>query len=162
MSQEEAYRILGISHYATMEEIKKAYRILCKQCHPDKNASPEALQKYLQVQNAYEWIVKMGWYRTTNTVSNSAKPGQTGKIIGDPSLSKQYRDLQIRTAQTRRFEEERKKRLKEKEEKHRKELEQQMKARKLPSEKEAEKWEKIALEREAERIAEIIQKLMEL
>ena len=102
MSQEEAYRILGISHYATMEEIKKAYRILCKQCHPDKNASPEALQKYLQVQNAYEWIVKMGWYRTTNTVSNSAKPGQTGKIIGDPSLSKQYRDLQIRTAQTRR------------------------------------------------------------
>ena len=162
MSREEAYCILGISHYATIEEIKKAYRMLCKQLHPDKNPSPDALQKYLQVQNAYEWIIKMGWYRSTSAVSDSAKTCQTGKIIGDPSLSKQYRDLQIRAAQTRRFEEERKKRLKEKEEKHRKELEQQMKARKLPSEREAQKWEKIALEREAERIAEIIQKLMEL
>lgn len=162
MSQEEAYRILEISHYATMDEIKKAYRTLCKQFHPDKNSSPEALQKYLQVQNAYEWIVKMGWYRTINTFSNSTKVSHTGKIIGNPSLSKQYLDLQIRAAQTRRFKEERKKQLIEREKRYRKEFEQQIKARKLPSEREAEKWEKIALEREAERIAKIIQKFMEL
>lgn len=162
MSQEEAYRILGISHFATKEEIKKAYRILCKQSHPDKNPSPDALQQYLAVQNAYESIMNMGWYRITDATSKSAVTPRTGKIIGNPNLTKQYNDLQFRATQVRKLEEERKKRLKEKEEKRKQELEKQMKARKLPSEREAEKWEKIALEKEAERIAQIIQKLMEL
>ena len=35
-------------------------------------------------------------------------------------------------------------------------------ARKLPSQREAEKWKKIEMQREAERIAEIIKQLMAL
>lgn len=48
------YAILGISKQATEDEIKKAYRKLALQYHPDKNKSPEAEEKFKLVAEAYE------------------------------------------------------------------------------------------------------------
>lgn len=48
------YAILGISKNATEDEIKKAYRKLALQYHPDKNKSPGAEEKFKQVSEAYE------------------------------------------------------------------------------------------------------------
>lgn len=159
MSREEAYQILGLYGYVTKTDVKKAYRILCKNLHPDKNPSSQALERYLAVQTAYQIILQMGWYQPDIPV---VKPAVSGKIIGDPSMTKRYQELQFKERQTRRLKEEQRKRMEEKEAKRKQELEAQMKARKLPSEREAEKWKKIELEREAARIAQLIQKLMEL
>lgn len=47
------YKILGVSRNATKEEIKKAYRKLALQWHPDKNKSPDAHHKFIEINEAY-------------------------------------------------------------------------------------------------------------
>ena len=48
------FRSLGISEGADKSEIKKAYRKLAKQYHPDINKTPEAEEKFKEINAAYE------------------------------------------------------------------------------------------------------------
>ena len=48
------YEILNIEASASEEDIKKAYRLLAKQYHPDKNKSPDAEEKFKEINEAYE------------------------------------------------------------------------------------------------------------
>ncbi|XP_056632006.1 dnaJ homolog shv [Diorhabda sublineata] len=49
------YKILGISKSASLHDIKKAYRKLAKELHPDKNKDdPNASQKFHDIGAAYE------------------------------------------------------------------------------------------------------------
>jgi len=49
------YQILGVEPSATITEIKKAYRKLAHQFHPDKNASdPYAAAHFAEIKQAYE------------------------------------------------------------------------------------------------------------
>ena len=53
----DCYRILGVSKAATGEEIKKAYRRLAKQHHPDKNnGDPEGESQFKDINQAYQII----------------------------------------------------------------------------------------------------------
>lgn len=54
---DDPYKVLGVSPDASDEEIKKAYRKLAKQYHPDLNpGDTEAAKKMQQVNAAYEQI----------------------------------------------------------------------------------------------------------
>lgn len=48
------YEILGVGKTATQEEIKKAYRKLALQYHPDRNKTKEGEAKFKEVTKAYE------------------------------------------------------------------------------------------------------------
>lgn len=48
------YKILNISHKATNEEIKKSYRRLALQYHPDRNKDPKRNIMFLEVNEAYQ------------------------------------------------------------------------------------------------------------
>lgn len=48
------YETLGVSREATPEEIKKAYRRLARELHPDVNPSEEASEKFKAVTHAYD------------------------------------------------------------------------------------------------------------
>lgn len=48
------YEVLGISKSASEAEIKRAYRKLAKQYHPDVNKDPGAEEKFKEIQEAYE------------------------------------------------------------------------------------------------------------
>jgi len=53
-NKKDYYEVLGISKSASKEEIKKSYRALAKQYHPDKNKSADAETKFKETQEAYE------------------------------------------------------------------------------------------------------------
>lgn len=54
MASSDYYGDLGVSKTATAEEIKKAYRKLALEYHPDRNKSKEAEIKFKEVTKAYE------------------------------------------------------------------------------------------------------------
>ncbi|HJU57896.1 MAG TPA: molecular chaperone DnaJ [Actinomycetota bacterium] len=50
----DLYEILGVPRDASTEEIKKAYRRLAREHHPDVNADPAAEERFKEVAAAYE------------------------------------------------------------------------------------------------------------
>ncbi len=65
------YEILGVSKNASLEEIKKKYRELAMQYHPDINPTAEAAEKMKQINVAFESIKKSKNVITENTYNET-------------------------------------------------------------------------------------------
>ena len=53
---QDHYASLGVPPSATLSDIKKAFRQLAAQYHPDRNADPQAPARFRAVQEAYELL----------------------------------------------------------------------------------------------------------
>lgn len=54
MSKRDYYEVLGVSKNASAEDIKKAYRKLAREYHPDVNKATDAEEKFIEVKEAYD------------------------------------------------------------------------------------------------------------
>lgn len=54
MAKRDYYEILGVAKTASVDEIRKAYRKLAREYHPDLNKSPDAQARFTEVQEAYD------------------------------------------------------------------------------------------------------------
>src|SRR5215218_1800201 len=53
----DLYQRLGVKRGASDAEIKKAYRSLAKQLHPDRNSdNPKAAERFSQITHAYDLL----------------------------------------------------------------------------------------------------------
>lgn len=79
MPQDKYYKILGLSAGASEKEVRKKYRKLVMIYHPDKNDSPEAEEKFIEITEAYEILTgkaqapKSGGFATKESPSTSEK-----------------------------------------------------------------------------------------
>ena len=55
-TKRDYYEVLGVAKTASDDEIKKAYRSLAKKYHPDVSKEPNAQEKFIEVQEAYDCL----------------------------------------------------------------------------------------------------------
>ncbi len=76
---EDYYQILGISPQATPLEVRRSFRILAVQYHPDKNKTPEGEEKFKEINRAYEVLSnpeKRAQYDLSITYGYSPSPAK--------------------------------------------------------------------------------------
>jgi DnaJ homolog subfamily B member 4 len=81
------YDILGVSRNANESEIKKAYRKMSLEYHPDKNSSPSASSKFQEINEAYETLGDVQKRKQYDMFGNSDGPfgaGGGGMPFGFP------------------------------------------------------------------------------
>jgi len=52
--KKDPYEVLGVKRTATSPEIRKSFKHLAKEWHPDKNNNPEAETKFVEITQSYE------------------------------------------------------------------------------------------------------------
>jgi molecular chaperone DnaJ len=82
MSQRDYYEVLGINKESDPKEIKKAYRKLAKEYHPDHNKSEDAETKFKEVQEAYEILSDDSKKRAYDQYGHAGAQGFGGQYGG--------------------------------------------------------------------------------
>jgi molecular chaperone DnaJ len=79
------YAVLGVGRDATSEEIKRAYRKLARQYHPDVNGGDAAAEERIkEVNRAYSVLSDPDKKRRYDTLGEAGLDGQGGPNMADP------------------------------------------------------------------------------
>jgi hypothetical protein len=72
------YAILGLNATATKDDVRRAFRKLAFQWHPDRNSSPGASEKFMAINEAYEILIgerkAPGYKPGTGTTYSAPRP----------------------------------------------------------------------------------------
>src|SRR4051812_13184558 len=84
MASSDYYSILGVTKSASADEIKKAYRKLALEFHPDRNKTKEGEAKFKEVTKAYEVLGDAQKRSTYDQFGAAAFEGGAGGGPGGP------------------------------------------------------------------------------
>src|SRR2546425_6782027 len=77
------YEVLGVGRNATAEELKRAYRKLALQYHPDRNnGDPQAEARFKEVNEAYEVLSDQAKRQRYDTFGHAGTQGAPGFDFG--------------------------------------------------------------------------------
>lgn len=89
------YEVLGLKSGASEQEIKKAYKKLALENHPDRNPNKEAEDKFKEINSAYEMLKNNNW--THNNTPNFGF-SNFGDIFGsffNGARAKRYKNIKL-------------------------------------------------------------------
>jgi curved DNA-binding protein len=90
MDYKDYYKILGVARSASADEIKKAYRKLAREFHPDKNKAKGAEEKFKEANEAHEVLSDPEKRRAYDTLGANWKAGGGG-FSPPPGWGQQFR-----------------------------------------------------------------------
>ena len=91
----DPYRVLGLARGASVDEIRRAYRRLVKENHPD-SAGEKALPRFLAIQAAYETLAGGPSTRRVGGRAAATRPGPRDPWRADPDRARRTRDTSAR------------------------------------------------------------------
>ena len=111
MTQTDPYRVLGVARDASAEQIKKAYRRLAREWHPDTNTSPGAEERFKAIAAAYDVLSDAdkrakvdrgrGGFTTSPPSPNAATSANAGDVFSDlfntTAAPRRGRDVEVET-----------------------------------------------------------------
>src|SRR5918994_3030890 len=91
MAAQDHYKVLGVDKKASQDEIKKAYRKLARQYHPDTNKETGAEERFKEISEAYDVLSdpekrkkydRGGLFAGANQFGGAAPGGATATDFG--------------------------------------------------------------------------------
>jgi hypothetical protein len=94
-STADYYGILGLTPDATLADVKKAYRKLARQHHPDRNnADPGAIDRFRRITEAYESL--SAYLKDSANGNGRSRPGPTAPPRADAGMAGEYSEAASR------------------------------------------------------------------
>lgn len=88
MTRRDLYETLGVPRSATPEEIKRAFRQLAREHHPDVNQDPQSDERFKEINEAYQVLSdpdrRALYDRTGRTGTSARDAGGVGPFGGSP------------------------------------------------------------------------------